>query len=171
MPFSDQNTPTAQMLLHEIAALEKLTVARLNAIEKAVEMVHEEQIRVPSETQKAINNLRELMESKQSTLLMALQASKESVAEQNRASATAINKSEASTNKQLDQLQVLISAVRDGINSSIVEVNERIARVESLAQGAQAAKSEMRDDSKIWISIAGVVAAFVGIVIGLLVKT
>lgn len=197
---SDPSALTAQMILREVSSLEKLTTQRMDAIERAVEVAHNDLVRVPTDVQKSVTALRELLESRfnvteekfrsiqvqfterdvrteqtqrdsKVAVDAALQAAKEAVGEQNRSSALAISKSELSTNKQLDQLQLLISAVREGLNVSIIEVKERIARVESVAQGRTEEKVTQRDDSKMWIALAGLLVAIGGAVIGFALRS
>lgn len=61
----------------------------------------------------------------------ALQAAKEAVGEQNKSSALAIAKSEAATNKQLDQIGLVINATNNGMNDKIDDIKQRLAVVEN----------------------------------------
>lgn len=56
----------------------------------------------------------------------ALQAAKEAVGEQNKSSALAIAKSEASTVKQIDQLGLLIATQATGFNDKVADLKDRI---------------------------------------------
>lgn len=65
----------------------------------------------------------------------ALQAAEKAVGKQNEASSQAIAKSESNTTKQIDGMGVLIKTTADGTDSKIVDIKERLTRVESLAVG------------------------------------
>jgi hypothetical protein len=65
----------------------------------------------------------------------ALQAAKEAVGEQNKSSALAISKSEASTTKQIDQLSVLIGQQQKGFDDKINDVKDRLTRAEGAKTG------------------------------------
>jgi hypothetical protein len=65
----------------------------------------------------------------------ALQAAKEAVGEQNKSSALAISKSEASTTKQIDQLSVLIGQQQKGFDDKINDVKDRLTRAEGMKSG------------------------------------
>jgi len=87
----------------------------------------------------------------------ALQAAKELVGKQNESSALAIDKSEKSTTKQIDQLGILITTGNKATDDKIDDVKERITRIESEARGA----------SHLWgfiIGAIGIVIAFVAVI-------
>ena len=65
----------------------------------------------------------------------ALQAAKEAVGEQNKSSALAIAKSEASTVKQIDQQAVLITAMSKSFDDKIDDLKERLTRAEGKGTG------------------------------------
>src|SRR5688572_12559693 len=64
-PMSDPTPLTTAQILREINSLEKL----MDAIEKAVTVAHENLVRVPTEVDKAIGHLRELMLEKFLTIV------------------------------------------------------------------------------------------------------
>lgn len=53
-----------EALLREIASLKELFFTRVDALNKAVEVAHDDLVRVPTEVQKAVGTLRDLHESK-----------------------------------------------------------------------------------------------------------
>ena len=67
----------------------------------------------------------------------ALQAAKEAVKEQTTASERAIAKSEAATNKQLEQLNVTFATAIKGVTDLLNDTKERVAKVESIKQGGK----------------------------------
>ena len=84
----------------------------------------------------------------------ALQAAKEAVGEQNKSSALAIAKSEASTTKQIDQLAILIQNMTKGFDDKIGDVKDRLTRIEGRGEGMSAT----------WGLLLGVVSLLVGLV-------
>jgi hypothetical protein len=60
----DPSSLTTQQLWREISALKELLTTRIEAVEKAVEIAHADLVRVPTEVQKAVGNLKELHHGK-----------------------------------------------------------------------------------------------------------
>lgn len=56
----DPSTLTTQQLWREIAALKELLETKIRAIETAVEVAHSDLVRVPTDVQKQVGNLKEL---------------------------------------------------------------------------------------------------------------
>jgi len=84
----------------------------------------------------------------------ALQAAKEAVGEQNKSSALAIAKSEASTTKQIDQQGLLIASSTQGLDDKINDVKERLTRIEGGANGGH----------QVWGYVFGVAGSLVGLI-------
>lgn len=57
----DPSTLTTQQILREVAALKELVMVRLDAMDKAVEVFNENLTRVPTETQKSVTALSDLI--------------------------------------------------------------------------------------------------------------
>lgn len=72
----------------------------------------------------------------------ALQAAKEAVGEQNRSSALAIAKSEAATDKRIDQIVALVSTATNALDGKIVDMKDRLVRIEGQAIGETTQKAE-----------------------------
>jgi len=165
-PTPDPTVLTTQALLREVQALKELFDQRVDAIEKAVAVAHENMVRVPNETDKAIQHLREVFEERFSTLLekfagvqtqfkerdtrveqtaraskealdAALQAAKEAVGKQNDSFVTSIAKSETATNKQIEQLGQLIATMTGANSAKVDDLKERIVKLEGLDLGSK----------------------------------
>jgi hypothetical protein len=213
--LSDPSSLTTQQLWRETAALKELLESHIKALEKSVTVAHEDLVRVPTDIDKQIGTLKELLESKiecaeserelvrtvietrlngndQAIELLqatadkfparmdekieslrgvhnekfesiqkqfierdvrtdqtsrdskvavdaALQAAKEAVAEQNRSSALAIAKSEASTVKQIDQMGLLIQTGNKAVDDKFDDIKERLTRIEGKGEGGHQA--------------------------------
>jgi DNA anti-recombination protein RmuC len=178
-PFPvDPSTLTTAQLLREVASLEKLVNQRMDAIEKAVTVAHENLVRVPTEVDKAIGHLREVMLEKFATMSerftniqtqfderdvrveqtakdtktavdAALAAQEKSAGKQADSFALSIGKSETATTKQIDQLVQLIQQDRKATDDKVADIKDRLTRIEGTGQG--------RTDMWGWI-LAGVVA-------------
>ena len=91
----------------------------------------------------------------------ALQAAKEAVGEQNKSSAAAIQKSEASTTKQIDGIISLIQANGQGVTDKIDDIKSRLTIIEGKALGGS-------DNMAGIISIVSGIAALMAIVVAII---
>jgi chromosome segregation ATPase len=64
-PDPDPTLRTMQLVEKAMSQLESKLEVRIGGIEKAITVQHEDMVRVPTEVQKAVTSLRELLESKQ----------------------------------------------------------------------------------------------------------
>lgn len=142
----------------------KILETRLESMDKAVELLQTSSDKIPSYVDEKLNSLKEIHEekfnsvqtqfkerdtrteqtSKDSKVAVdaALQAAKEAVGEQNKSSALAIAKSEASTVKQIDQLGLLIQQMTKAADDKFNDVKERLTRIEGKEQGVVKQVSE-----------------------------
>jgi len=147
-----------------IAELEKLMTQRMEAIEKAVSVAHEDLVRVPTAMDKAIGNLREVVDGKLDTIYekltgvgtqfrerdvrvaqtaldtktavdAALAAQKELANKQAESFGLSIGKSEAAVTKQIDQLGVIIQQNTKASDDKIADIKERLTRIEGAGKG------------------------------------
>ena len=197
-PIPDPTVLTTQQLLRELTALKELVFTRLDGMDEATRLIQAQQARVPTEVDRAVNNLRELLEARNNSIETnlrdvydekfhsietqfkerdtrteqtskdskvavdaALQAAKEAVGEQNKSSALAIAKSEASTAKQIDQLQTLITTTSNNSDEKIADLKERLTRIEGMTGGSEAAKKNLHDNSSVYIALAALVVAII----------
>ena len=89
----------------------------------------------------------------------ALQAAKEAVAEQNRSSALAIAKSEASTVKQIDQQAVLIQTTAKASDDKIDDIKIRLTRIEGKGEGEAGSTTTRQSSITTTAVVIGVVIA------------
>ena len=188
-PIPDPTVLTTAALTREVASLKELMFTRLDAMDKAVDLLGE----IPTDTDKQIGHLKELFTSKldvvderfdsvQTQFIerdtraeqtsrdskvavdAALQAAKEAVAEQNKSSALAIAKSETATTKQIDQLGVQISTATNQLKENIDDVKDRLTRIEGEGRGSEAAKTIQQTSNT---SLVGVIGLILGALIGI----
>ena len=113
-PVPDPTERTTQALLREIAALKELMAARLDAMEKAMDIKFDGIQRQFSD---------------------ALQAAKEAVGKQQDASDKAISKSELAFTKQIDQMGELIQLSRQASDERINGIKEQLSMIAGTGGG------------------------------------
>lgn len=101
--------------------------------------------------------------TKEATAL-ALTSTRDTFAEQNRASEMAISKSETATAKQIDQLHTMTASISKATDDRIDDLKSRITRLESEGLGAKSNQSEYRAGTSSTVSVISLV---VGIIVGL----
>jgi hypothetical protein len=179
---SDDNRPvpnpmlTTEQLFREIAALEKIITTRLDAMDRAIVLFNDNLTRVPTETDKQVGHLKELVqeqltgiqrqfEERKDGLAVALSAAKEAVEKQNQSSALAIAKSEAATDKRIDGLVTYIESTSKARSEQINDLKDRLTRIESRTEGALSARTSQQDSGKYIIAIIGAMVGLGGFII------
>lgn len=165
-PRPDPTRLTTQQLLREITALERLVFTRLDAMDKALALSHESLTRVPTEVDKQIEHLSQLVNEKfagisqrfierDSAVTAALNAQREVLSEQSKSASLAIAKSESATAKQIDTQGVLIHTTTKALEGAIVDLKERMTRIESEDRGERTGKTTQSASVGVALSIIG----------------
>jgi hypothetical protein len=184
-PIPDPTALTTSQLLREIAALRDVVGARMDGVVKDVGRLEQEIRERPAAIENHVGHLRELNEEKFRSIQTqfterdvrtemqardskvavdaALQAAKEAVAEQNRSSALSIAKSETATMKAMDQQGVLIATSTQALDAKIVDVKERLTRIEGKGEGVVVTQTGQQTSISIWVAVIGLI---LGTVIG-----
>lgn len=184
---SDPTALTTAALAREIASLKEIVFTRLDAMDQAVKLTKADLVRVPTDTDKQVSYLKELVFAKLETIDQKLQGvdkqfqERDSRVEQTardsklaidaalQAAEKAVSKSELSTLKQIDGQAELIRATSKNSDDKVLELRERVTRIESVAVGGrinvtetQASSSDARGTIALYISaglaILGVVS-------------
>jgi hypothetical protein len=185
-PTPDPTELTTQQLAVAIESLKELFEQRVSGIEKAVEVAHDNLVRVPTETDKSIQHLREVFEERSLTtnekfsgvqvqfkerdtrveqtaraskeaLDAALQAAKEAVGKQNDSFVTSIAKSEGATTRQIEQLGVQITTMTGANSAKVDDLKERIQNLESVSRASVAVADTRVQSTQSSISVMGLV--------------
>lgn len=247
-PDTDPSALTTQALWREIAHLKELVITKIHAIEKGIEVAHDDLVRVPTEVEKGVSGARALYlekfdaasretnekfntvhqvalekfaqtmskfkdignqfderyhlfetkfanvdkqfterynlfqgkfdgvekqflerderanliaNSAAKAIEAALISAKAAVDKQNEAFQLSINKSEASTTKQIDQLATLVSTLTKGFDDKLNDLKDRITRNE----GSDSGKKEKETTSSLnWGIVFGAVGMVGGII-------
>ncbi len=93
----------------------------------------------------------------------ALQAAKEAVAEQNRSSALAIAKSEAATDKRIDQIGALVATATGALDGKITDIKDRLIIMEGRMLGVSGEKQESHTSSSFVVSLIATAVAVIAL--------
>jgi hypothetical protein len=167
----------SHMLRHQVL------VTRLEAMDKADGLAQADKDRLPSDIDEKIDALREIIDEKfasvdkqfkerdvrtESTAKdskvavdAALQAAKEAVGEQNKSSALAIAKSEASTVKQIDQMGLLIQTGNKAVDDKFSDLKDRLTRIEGKDEGVVKQVTTGQQNTGIFVAVGSLALAFV----------
>ena len=181
-------------LSERISGVRSTIDARLGAMDKAADLFDANLNRIPTLTDREVGHLREVHEEKFFSIQRqfverdtrveqtardtkvavdaALQAAEKAVGKQNESFALSIAKSEAATTKQIDQQVLNLQTTASGLDSKIIDVKDRITRLESQAVGQinadnkhTAATSTQNSSTGLIIGTAGVLVAVVSVVL------
>lgn len=179
-----------------VTAVREIFEARLDAMDKATELLSETVNRVPTETQREVGNLRNVVAEQfrsvdkqfaerdirsereardnRTAVDAAFAAQKEAAAEQNKANTTAINKSEAATAETIGKLAELFESRTEGLREQLNDLKLAQRALESGRSGATEGRVERRADRAIGSNMLAVVvssivgtAVVIGVVIGI----
>jgi cation transport regulator ChaB len=162
---------------------------RLNGMDKATVLLQDILNRVPNDVAEKLSSLRVLHEekflsvekqfkerdvrteqsSKDSKVAVdaALQAAKEAVGEQNKSSALAIAKSEASTMKQIDSLGGQLGTQGKAIDDKFSDMKDRLTRIEGAGDGKVSSDGEHQSHSTFYLAIISVGVAVISMPVSL----
>lgn len=178
-------------------SLREVVFTRLDALDKATAVAHEDAARIPTELDKQIANLkalvyetfktvdekfagiatqfserdvrvRESAASQTTAVSAALQAAKEAVGEANKSFMLSIDKSEKSTLEQIAQQRLLLQSVEKSLGDKIGANESRMTRQESLDQGASGARLSRQSSGGYVASIIFGIIGAGGILFGIL---
>lgn len=160
----DPSARATENLLREIGSLKELVFTEIDSVKKAVQVAHDDLVRVPTEVQKAVGNLKELLEQSIADEASLRDEKFASVQKQFDGNKTAVdaalaavkeagNKTEAGFTKQIDQLVTLFQTGIKGIQGQINDLKARLDRGEGRGEGSKETKVEQRDNSKYILAI------------------
>jgi len=160
---------------HDNNMLRELIETRLDGNDQAVALLRTTTDKIPYSIDAAIRRLQDLHQekfdsiqtqfrerdtrteqaSKDSKVAIdaALSAQKESVDKQNISNTLAVNKSEASFTKQVDEIGKRIDTVGKSLDEKVTDIKERLTTIESRNQGIIMHKADTKD---IWGYVVGV---------------
>jgi hypothetical protein len=199
MEKSDPSYLTTQSLTREIGALKEILVTRLDGMDKAIIVLNETRDKIPTEIDTHIKQLRDLILEKFETVQerftsiqtqfkerdirveqtakdtkvavdAALQAAEKAVGKQTEAFGLSIAKSETVTSEKISQQGLLISTMTSGLSSQIIDVKERLTRMESEAKGQADAANNRQASTSSNVGIVGLIIVGVIGVAGIIVS-
>jgi hypothetical protein len=160
----DPATVTTVAILRDVAALRDLVFTRLDAMDKAIVIFNDNLTRVPTDVDKQVGNLKEIMmglfmvedekfagiqvqfkerdtrserESRDNKVAVdaAFAAQKEAASEQNKSNTLAIDKSEKATAETLNKQADLFKSTTDGLAGQISDLKDRQNKAEGTGRG------------------------------------
>jgi ribosomal protein L16 Arg81 hydroxylase len=188
-PVPDPTLLTTQQLNQAIGALRELVFTRIDAMEEAIEVSHNDFVRVPTQVDMAVAAAQELLLSRIDANRLLLDERFEFIKKQLNdrdfaqiekaketktavdaafsAAERAVGKSEASTSKQIDDLSKLVVNAVNSLNGNINDVKDRCTRLESAKIGATEATVVRQASNFNAANILGIIFGLVGMVVGL----
>jgi hypothetical protein len=196
---TDPSRLTTEQLDTRIAALKDTLVTRLDGMDKAIVVLRDTWDKMPVEMYSHIDQVRNLILEKFATVQeqfasiqtqfserdvrveqtardtkvavdAALQAAEKAVGKQTEAFSLSIAKSETVTSKQIDAQGDLISTMTSGLSGQIIDVKERLSRMESEAKGQADAVNNRQASTSTNVGIIGLIIVGVIGVIGIVVN-
>jgi hypothetical protein len=186
---SGQPWPTAEVMAwrasmeDKLVGLRDLLVMRIEAMDKASEVLAGNVNRVPTLLDREVARLQALFDEKTGNIRtairerddqarqdkvtaaaaveLALASLKELISSQNTSNALAIAKAESATAHDLEALNAIISTTKDGLNSEINNLKQRLDRGEGVSRG----QKELRQEDHMTAgTVVGITSGVVGIV-------
>jgi hypothetical protein len=165
----------------KIDGLAEKIAARLDAIDKATKLFEDSLTRVPTETDKAVGNLKALAEEKfaavekqfkerDTRVAQQVASSQQAVDAALQAAKEAVAKSEVAQIKAIEQLGTLLATARAATEGQINDAKDRITRIEAIAIGQAGQKGEQHMSSSMIISIVAVLLTLAGMTVALLTR-
>lgn len=183
IPIPDPSVLTTEQLRRELDKLQELIYSRMDAMERAAEVLDENVNRQPTILDREMDKLNLLTAERFNSIAVqfkerdvrtdqdklaattavnaALQAQKEAAGASNISNSAAIAKSEAGFTKEIDAIKNLLLSNKDGINTQITDLVARLNRSEAAVVNTR----EVRVDRHSEVSgIMGIVGGIVGVV-------
>lgn len=177
----DPSRLTTAALLREVANLKEMFSIQIAALNASQNKFEENLVRVPTEVQKAVAALKELLEQRfgaidkqlierdsrrqaekqaaEAALAAALQSQKELSASQDASKAEAIRKTQETTDKQIESIRLTLDTIVGSLNDKIAGISSRLDRGEGVIGGGRERQTEWRSNSTLLVAI--IVAALV----------
>jgi len=186
--ITDPSTLTTAQLFREIGSLKELLLQRIEAVEEGIEIAHQDLVRVPTDVQKQVGGLKELLEKtiellaklneeKFGNLEKRLDLVEQARIEQKKDTATAVDAAlkaakEAVTEQNASNVLAISKTENnttkqiEQVNEKIDDVKERLTRIEGVAAGITTTKQTNTTQSN-WMIYLVIMAglAIIGIVI------
>lgn len=183
-PSQRQQDPTeltTEALRREIDLLGSLIAARLVAVEKTQQAFEQNITRVPTDVDKQVGQLRDLLEmrfqvadanfanidtqfrERDVRTDLAADSVGKAIDAALRAAQERADKTESALFKQLDQLSVLFDRQAAALQQQLGDVKERVIAMEQRSEGSIEQRSEGRDSQSLW---AGIIFGLIGAAVG-----
>lgn len=160
----DPTVLTTEQLVRELTHVQETLEARMDGQEA---LVDERFVNVAVRFALVETSRVEQKQDTKESLAAALTAAKEQVAQQAEAFQQSVDKSEAATSKQLEQLQSALKTEIGGLGAILTDLKTRFDRFESAGLGGKQVVTERHGDTSRAIAFAGVVVAVFAIAVAI----
>lgn len=189
-PVTKSSLLTLEVVDRSIGWLERYLVSRLNAMQRATELLQERADKVPSEVDLKVGGLKELHAarfdavdreftsldkrifensiSNKEAIGAALMAAKEEARAQNTSNKEASGKMETAFSKQIGDLSSLFKTTTDSLMAQIADVKERVAAIENSGLGRTSAQSSQQIASNFILAVIGALIAIGAVVVAII---
>lgn len=173
----DTPSVTPQMVWLAVGALEKLFQNELERIDKSITLAHDDLVRVPTDVQKQVGNLKELHQEKFKSIQTQFDERDTRTTQEKEAQTKAVDaafqaqkeaaaKSEERFTKQIDQLEQLFRTEINGANTRMDELKDRFNRGEGRGEGVDKNRTDNRLFIGVLIAAAGLFITAIGALVG-----
>lgn len=189
-PVTKSSLLTLEVVDRSIGWLERYLVSRLNAMQRATELLQERADKVPSEVDLKVGGLKELHTvrfdgvdrefasldkriaetsiNNKENIFAALKAAQEAAKEQNNSNKEASSKMENAFSKQIGDLASLFKTTTDSLLAQIADVKERISAIENRGLGQTSAQSTQQTASNFMLAVIGTLIAIGAVVVAII---
>lgn len=191
----DPTVRTVEQLQREVSALKELHGVRLEAMDKAIQVAHDDLVRVPTDVQKAVGALRDVFletfkihdekfsgvqrqfeerdvrsdktaELNQKALDAALLTAEKAVSKQQESFTVATTKSEASFTKQIEALGIQLSGIVKTNDDKFSDFRQSISRLDTTLAASQ---SRSVGHGETWGYVVAAIVA-IGVVADIIIR-
>lgn len=149
--------PTTNLILREVNHIRELLEARIDAIEAATRVAHADLVRVPTDVDKQISNLRAQIEEKFQTISCRIDAGEKAASKQDDTFKLSIDKSETYITKQIDGLGDTLKTDVGGLRLQHDDVKQRLTKIEGMNLGSRETTGTTQRSNSFVVAVISVV--------------
>ena len=159
-PIPDPTVLTTEQLKDKIQGLRELLEA---VIKGKSDLVEERFASIQQQFRERDSRMEQQARDAKTAVDAAFAAQKEAVSEQNKTGALAIAKSEAATNKQIDQLAAQLGTINGALDGKINDLKERFTRLESSGLGAGIERRQSQTSNQLGMQAIAMIVGAIGV--------
>jgi len=134
---SDPTQLTTSQLQREIEHVKEIYDGEIGGIKASIKLAHEDLVRVPTDVQKQVGNLREIHEEKFHSIEKQFRERDVRSEQQATSTKTAIDAALASQDKSATKQEASFTKQIDGLQTQLQDLKDRVTTVEGIDRGKQ----------------------------------